>query len=120
VFPLVVVRPVRARRSPRGAYAGSRAAAAIGAAREVASPRQACTAPAARRRAWPRARRARAGHGASEEYVADDPIREAMQAAANAVASNDTRDFTLMQGRGCERIGTPPGMFIPGAFAPVD
>jgi hypothetical protein len=54
------------------------------------------------------------------EYVADDPIREAMQTAANAVASNDTRDFTLMQGRGCERIGTPPGISIPGAFAPVD
>jgi len=54
------------------------------------------------------------------EYVADDPIREAMQAVANAVASNHTRDFTLMQSRGCERIGTPPGMSIPGAFAPVD
>lgn len=61
----------------------------------------------------------RAGQFLSE-YTADNPIREAMEVAANAVAQNDSMDIGLMQSRGCPRVGVPLGMSIPGAFAPVD
>ena len=55
-----------------------------------------------------------------DEYVEGAPLRRAMLVAARAVNTNDAIDFGKMQSQGCQRIGTPPGMFIPGAFAPVD
>lgn len=61
----------------------------------------------------------RAGQFLSE-HTANDSLRQAMENAANAVAAIASSDIGLMQSRGCQRIGTPPGMFVPGNFAPVD